>query len=133
MSTQNEHSREHSKEKAAVITQKRAAEFTKVRAAVIISIMRRQPYDTRGTAAVTTIKIRVQLSTLTHKIDRPQPFSQETRQQCKTAVIMLEGSRGSHKREGSHALTKRGQPRVFQKRRKWCEMVAVIDTKETEP
>ena len=86
-----------------------------MRAAGITITMRRQPYHTRETAAVTTIKIRVQLSTLTHKIDRPQPFSQETRQQCKTAVITQEVSRGPTKEKAAVRSQKEDSREYFKR------------------
>ena len=72
-----------------------------MRAAVITITMRRQPYHTRETATVTTIKIKVQLSPLAHKIDRPQPFSQKRRQLCKTAVISMREAVGPTKEKAA--------------------------------
>jgi hypothetical protein len=67
----------HKREGSRVHTKERAA--TKVRAAGITITMRRQPYHTRETAAVTTNK-NESADEYVGTQNRPQPISQKIRQ-----------------------------------------------------
>ncbi len=77
LAPQNQGSRDHTKKWAAEFTHERAARI--MRAAEITSIMRRQLYHIRETAAVTTNK-NESADEYVGTQNRPQPISQKIRQ-----------------------------------------------------